>query len=40
MPETVFRFESPWMFLGLILHAMNWRFKELHNVLVRNNRKP
>ncbi len=22
-------------FLGLILHAMNWRFKELHNVLVR-----
>ena len=26
------------MFLGLILHAMNWRFKELHNVLVRNKR--
>ena len=26
------------LFLGLILHAMNWRFKELHNVLVRNNR--
>jgi hypothetical protein len=23
------------VFLGLILHAMNWRFKELHNVLVR-----
>lgn len=22
--------------LGLILHAMNWRFKELHNVLVRS----
>ena len=22
-------------FLGLILHAMNWRFKELHNVLTR-----
>ncbi len=21
--------------LGLTLHAMNWRFKELHNVLVR-----
>ncbi len=28
------------LFLGLILHAMNWRFKELHNVLVRNNRRP
>ncbi|MCK4274903.1 MAG: glycosyltransferase [Phycisphaerae bacterium] len=23
------------VFLGLILHAMNWRFKELHNVMVR-----
>jgi len=23
------------VFLGLILHAINWRFKELHNVLVR-----
>jgi glycosyltransferase involved in cell wall biosynthesis len=22
-------------FLGIILHAMNWRFKELHNVLTR-----
>ena len=22
-------------FLGLVLHAMNWRFKELHNVLCR-----
>jgi len=26
------------VFLGLILHAMNWRFKELHNVLVRRRR--
>jgi glycosyltransferase involved in cell wall biosynthesis len=25
-------------FLGLILHAMNWRFKELHNVLTRRQR--
>jgi len=25
-------------FLGIILHAMNWRFKELHNVLVRDKR--
>jgi glycosyltransferase involved in cell wall biosynthesis len=25
-------------FLGLILHAMNWRFKELHNVLTRRKR--
>ncbi|MFP4055181.1 MAG: glycosyltransferase [Phycisphaerae bacterium] len=24
------------VFLGIILHAVNWRFKELHNVLVRN----
>jgi glycosyltransferase involved in cell wall biosynthesis len=23
-------------FLGIILHAVNWRFKELHNVLVRH----
>jgi glycosyltransferase involved in cell wall biosynthesis len=23
------------VFLGLILHAVNWRFKELHNVMVR-----
>lgn len=23
------------VFLGLLLHAVNWRFKELHNVLVR-----
>jgi len=26
------------IFLGLILHSMNWRFKELHNVMVRNRR--
>ncbi len=26
------------VFLGLILHAMNWRFKELHNVLTRRRR--
>jgi len=25
-------------FLGLILHAMNWRFKELHDVMVRGKR--
>lgn len=25
---------------GLILHAMNWRFRELHNVLVRRWRSP
>ncbi len=24
-------------FLGLLLHAINWRFKELHNVLVRRD---
>jgi glycosyltransferase involved in cell wall biosynthesis len=23
------------MFLGILLHALNWRFKELHNVLTR-----
>ena len=23
-------------FLGLLLHAINWRIKELHNVMVRN----
>jgi len=23
-------------FLGILLHAINWRFKELHNVIVRN----
>ncbi|MCY2925219.1 MAG: hypothetical protein NT031_07230, partial [Planctomycetota bacterium] len=22
-------------FLGVVLHAVNWRFKELHNVLCR-----
>jgi hypothetical protein len=27
------------VFLGLILHAMNWRFKELHNVLVRGQQQ-
>jgi glycosyltransferase involved in cell wall biosynthesis len=26
------------VFTGLILHAVNWRFKELHNVLVREQR--
>lgn len=25
-------------FLGIILHAVNWRFKELHNVIVRQRR--
>ncbi len=25
-------------FVGLILHAMNWRFKELHDVMVRGKR--
>jgi len=25
------------VFMGLLLHAINWRFKELHNVLVRRN---
>jgi len=25
-------------FLGLLLHAMNWRFKELHDVMVRGKR--
>jgi glycosyltransferase involved in cell wall biosynthesis len=24
-------------FLGIILHAVNWRFKELHNVLIRRH---
>jgi glycosyltransferase involved in cell wall biosynthesis len=24
------------LFLGIVLHAMNWRFKELHNVLTRS----
>jgi len=24
------------VFLGVLLHAINWRFKELHNVLTRN----
>ncbi len=26
------------IFLGILLHAINWRFKELHNVLVRKRR--
>ena len=26
------------VFLGLLLHAINWRLKEMHNVLVRPNR--
>ena len=25
-------------FLGLALHAVNWRIKELHNVMVRGKR--
>lgn len=28
---------SSFVLLGIILHAVNWRFKELHNVLVRHN---
>ncbi|MBN1555994.1 MAG: glycosyltransferase [Phycisphaerae bacterium] len=28
------------VFLGLALHAVNWRFKELHNVLIRRNSHP
>jgi glycosyltransferase involved in cell wall biosynthesis len=27
------------VFLGIILHSMNWRFKELHNVLVRGQQQ-
>ena len=23
------------IFLGILLHAINWRFRELHNVLTR-----
>jgi len=26
------------VFLGILLHAINWRFKELHNVIVRRRR--
>lgn len=26
------------VFLGILLHAINWRFKELHNVMVRGNK--
>jgi hypothetical protein len=26
------------VFLGLLLHAVNWRFKELHNVMVRGKK--
>jgi len=26
--------------LGIILHAVNWRFKELHNVMIRHNDRP
>jgi hypothetical protein len=26
-------------FMGILLHAINWRFKELHNVLVRGRGK-
>jgi glycosyltransferase involved in cell wall biosynthesis len=28
---------SIFVFLGIILHAVNWRFKELHNVMIRRN---
>ena len=28
------------VFLGIILHAMNWRFKELHNVLTQRVASP
>jgi hypothetical protein len=24
-----------WVFLGILLHALNWRFKELHSVITR-----
>ena len=27
------------VFLGILLHALNWRFRELHNVLTRKPRK-
>lgn len=27
------------VFLGILLHAVNWRFKELHNVMVRGRRR-
>jgi len=25
--------------MGILLHAINWRFKELHNVMVRGREK-
>jgi glycosyltransferase involved in cell wall biosynthesis len=28
---------SSLVFVGLILHAVNWRFKELHNVMIRRH---
>jgi len=28
------------VFLGILLHAINWRFLELHNVLTRKHNTP
>jgi glycosyltransferase involved in cell wall biosynthesis len=31
---------SSFVLLGIILHAVNWRFKELHNVMIRHDERP
>jgi len=35
MATSLFLLAAGLAFLGIILHAVNWRFKELHNVMVR-----
>ena len=38
LPLSLMLLSAGCLFIGIILHAMNWRFKELHNVMVRGRR--
>jgi glycosyltransferase involved in cell wall biosynthesis len=37
LSASLFLLSSIMIVLGLLLHAINWRFKELHNVMVRHH---
>jgi glycosyltransferase involved in cell wall biosynthesis len=37
LSATLFLLSSSMIALGLLLHAINWRFKELHNVMIRRH---
>jgi glycosyltransferase involved in cell wall biosynthesis len=40
LSASLFLLSSVLIVLGLLLHAINWRFKELHNVMIRHHNGP